>query len=179
MSSERTTSPLDISIIVEARRRGVPLRTLAAQLDCSYQAVASRIKYYERRTGDTVTVHAKPPHRGRVASVCKWCGRTKWCPPHLVTKFCSRHCFHDSTRTLSHDDIMRAIEVRQSGSTWTGVGKLFNMSQQAIQGRIWRHLRATGLLSRANVNRIWRPATHLFRREPSWRWLANKFGEPR
>jgi len=62
-SSTQTTDPVDISVIVAARRRGVSLRVLAAQSCCSAQAVSSRIKNYERRTGEQIVVHAPPPLR--------------------------------------------------------------------------------------------------------------------
>jgi hypothetical protein len=176
---ESTTEPIDILVIIAARRRGVPLRVIASQLGCSFQAVSYRIKAYERRTGQQVRIRAKPDYRARVASVCEQCGRTIWRAPHLVSRYCSTRCYHISTRSLSHEELMRAIETRQSGSTWTHVGNLFDTPFQTIQKRIWLYLMEADLLTRANVNRIWRPATHLFHRDPSWRWLANKYGEPK
>lgn len=172
--------PIDIEIIVAARRRGISLRVLASQLGCSPQAVSARVKNFERRSGQKISIQALPPHRGRVASICERCGRTKWwCAPHMVQRFCSRRCYHDSSRRLSHEELLRAIEARQSGCTWTHVGKLFDMDVQPIQGRIYRYLRDAGLLTRSNLNRIWQPATHLFHRTPSWRWLAERYGEPK
>ena len=176
-SSTQTTDPVDISVIVAARRRGVSLRVLAAQSCCSAQAVSSRIKNYERRTGEQIVVHAPPPHRGRVASICEQCGKTSWRSPHLVTRFCSVRCYHAWTHAQINDEVIRAIEMRQSGVTWTHIAKLAKVSQQSVQRRIWFHLRGSGQLTRSTVNRIWTPKT-LFAQAPSWRWLANKFGEP-
>lgn len=164
-------------LAIEARRRGVPLRLIAASLGVSFQAVADKIKRFEARTGEKIIVGLLPAkHTPRPVSfaICQHCKKSFQTDGRRI--FCTRKCATDATRLLPEAIVKRAISMRESGQTWTHISNLLGWPIQSLQQRIWMYLHERGLLAEPLISRLWSPSSSLFRKSSSWKWLENKSG---
>lgn len=171
-------SPLKIPsvrrMIIESRRRGIPIRRVADQIGVSYQAVSA---FLIRQ--NLPAVENANARRGAIYSptapeaVCKMCARrvqvTDW-----GQLYCSRKCYGLSQRLFDDRVIERMIAARLSPMTWAGLARMFGTDTQVIQDNIWHYLAREGRLTKSHVHHIWHAS--VWRVPPSWKWLVNETG---
>ena len=171
--SERT------EVMVAAYRRGIPITKIAEALGVSYQAVGNVLK----RVGAEKRKRRYPqPSREvpRFAMNCRQCGTVWWGSDyelrHERAFYCSAKCHHIAASLVSDDDIMKVVEMRQSGMSWKIISKKLGITTQALQKRLWVLLARNGNLVPSVVYPIWGPLASEFRKKAKWNWLENSTG---
>jgi len=170
---------IDSRIMMAAFARGWSLEQIAFAAGCTRQNIQQRIARFEQQHGpiDRDGITTKRTNRGNLRShKCPVCGTTWWGAPRInggrsVEHFCSMKCQIQSRRTVSDEDIERAIDLRWAGKPWNSISRKLGHSQQALQNHIWKHLYKIGMLNTETVESIWMRGGKY-----GWRWLERNTG---
>lgn len=166
------------AVLCAAYDRGISTTKIARCLGVTRERIRQRLQ----RQGRETAVDCEKGERSRRRTLprsglkifCRVCGiefERNW----GGEGFCSHKCLGLHTRVLTREDILSAIEMRQSGSTWTGISRIFKTPIQTIQKNIWHLLNEDGRLTTQVVWGIWRPPAGV-KTPPAWRWLIKQTG---
>lgn len=167
--------------VAAAARRGISASQSARSLGCSNQRVDQYLRRYEKHHGPISPVGEKRSMTfgrtmARALFRCKACGSTEWIDHDQKRGYCSWRCSGISKRSLTREEIIRCIDGRYSGQSWTGLALLEKTDYQTIQTSIWIFLYETGDLTIDRVERIWRPVSGTRHKQAKWNWLVERCG---
>lgn len=172
------TSPR-MEVIAAARRRGMSLRKIAKGLNISPQAVDQQLRRRERLRGPIKAAVERQRHTyGHVARKCRRCRLVYWVSKNEPAnkKYCSFECFLADNRVMDAAGVRSAIGMRQTGMTWTQIGRCYGVPFQTVQKSIWLFLARGGLLTHRMVDAIWQPTNSEQRNRGRWGWLERSTG---
>lgn len=166
-------------VVLEARRRRISTVLIAAALGVSHQAVVHILHRHGIKAGGSLrksNIHVRQGHK---MFTCKYCGKKEWRRTSDLKNnagYCSVKCSGLDSRSMTEEQINKAIDMRLEGHSWNSLGKLFKVPYQTIQKRIWFYLYGCGLLKRNLVQSIWDPGISVFRHGGRWKWITNSTG---